>query len=365
MHGQAVFARLVRGWRRIACVAPMALVLGLGGPLGCASDSDDEGAPDRTLPAADVPTVSVTATLVAREDVPDASVQGVLRGIFDNLDQFRATHHRLRAVNRDDAEGNLTLPMHAGAEAFYADEGDPATGEPRRHVVVSGGQGGVYYPTAGAIARLARQADANLHLDVQTSGGSVSNARLLHDGDADFALIQDDIAAYAREGSNMFAETEPMPTIRGLAALYPEHIQIVARRNAEIESVADLAGKRVAIGDIGSGTEANALQILEAYGLSTDDLGRVERLGASEARDYLQDGRIDAAFFTFAVGTAAIQDLAHQAAITFVPVEGEARERLMAEYPFYHEAVIPRGAYREVEGEEAEEDSGQDEIEEG
>lgn len=219
--------------------------------------------------------------------------------------------------------------------------------ETRRHVIVSGGQGGVYYPTAGAIARLAGQVDPNLRLDVRTSGGSVSNARLMQQGSADFALIQNDIAAYAREGSQMFEGDEPVSTIHGLAALYPEHIQIVARRDAELESVADLAGKRVAIGDIGSGTEANALQILEAYELSTDDLGRVERLGASESREYLQDGRIDAAFFTFAVGTAAIQDLAHQAAITFVPVEGEGRERLMSAHPFYHEATIPREAYRE------------------
>ena len=225
-------------------------------------------------------------------------------------------------------------------------------GQTRRHVIVSGGQGGVYYPTAGAIARLANLADPHLRLDVQTSGGSVSNARLLHNGDAHFALIQDDIAAYAREGTQMFADSEPMPTIRGVAALYPEHIQIVARRRAEIESVADLAGKRVAIGDIGSGTEANAMQILESHGLSTDDLGRVERLGASEARDYLQDGRLDAAFFTFAVGTAAIQDLAHQTDIAFVPIEGEGRERLMSDYPFYHEAIIPRGAYRDDEDDE-------------
>ena len=222
-------------------------------------------------------------------------------------------------------------------------------GQTRRHVIVSGGQGGVYYPTAGAIARLANQADPHLRLDVQTSGGSVSNARLLHSGDAQFALIQDDIAAYAREGTQMFAGAEPMPTIHGLAALYPEHIQVVARRGANIESVSDLAGRRVAIGDIGSGTEANAMQILEAYDLSTDDLGRAERLGASEARDYLQDGRVDAAFFTFAVGTAAIQDLAHQTEVTFVPVEGEGRERLMSAYPFYHEATIPRGAYRDSE----------------
>ena len=230
----------------------------------------------------------------------------------------------------------------------------PGCGErAERYVMVSGGQAGVYYPTAGATARLAQKADPNLRLDVQTSGGSVANARLLHNGDAHFALIQNDIAAYARAGDKMFVDDGTMPEIRGVAALYPEHIQIVARAAADIESISDLAGKRVAIGAIGSGTEANALQILEAHGLSEDDLGQVQRLKAGESRDYLQDGRIDAAFFTFGVGTAAIQELAMVSDITFVPVAGDGRAALIDAYPFYREAVIPAGAYQQAEAGDA------------
>ena len=222
-------------------------------------------------------------------------------------------------------------------------------GESERYRLVSGGQTGVYYPTAMAIGRLVGTIDPDLALTVQTSGGSVANARLLAGAEAEFAIMQNDIAAYARQGKLMF-EGSPMPDLLGVAALYPEHVQIVALADAGIRSVTDLKGKRVAIGAIGSGTEANALQILEAYGISESDLGRVERLKASESRDYLQDGRVDVAFFTFGVGTASIQELALRHEIVFVPVDGTARQQLMSQHPFYRQAVVPAGAYRAAEG---------------
>ena len=213
------------------------------------------------------------------------------------------------------------------------------------YTLVSGGQTGVYYPTAMAVSRLLKNIDPSLELTVQTSGGSVANARKLAQGDAEFAILQNDIAAYAREGKLMF-DGSPMPDILGVAALYPEHIQIVAMAESGIRRVTDLKGKRVAIGAIGSGTEANARQILDAYGLSEDDLGRVERLKAGESCDYLKDKRVDAAFFTFGVGTASIQELAVRHEIVFVPIDGEARKQLMAKMPFYRQAVIPAEAYR-------------------
>lgn len=225
-------------------------------------------------------------------------------------------------------------------------DGSAEGGGAQRMVLVSGGQSGVYYPTAGAIARLANQADANLRIDVQTSGGSVANARALGMGDAHLAMMQNDIAAYVRNGEQMFDEA--IGNIVGVAALYPEHIQVVARADSGIDSIADLEGKRIAIGAIGSGTEANALQILAVYGLGEADLSRVERLKASESRDYLQDNRVDAAFFTFGVGTAAIQELGLISDIKLVPIAGAQRQQLLKKYPFYRAATIPAGSYKGV-----------------
>ncbi len=242
---------------------------------------------------------------------------------------------------------SVLLSVAAGLLAG-CDGGDGAsTGRTQRYVIVSGGQSGVYYPTASAIARLAQRADPNLMIDVQTSGGSVANARAIGQGDAHLAMMQNDIASYARRGREMF--DTPIPNLVGVAALYPEHIQVVAHADSGIDSINDLAGKRVAIGAIGSGTEANARQILEAYGVNEDDLVRVERLSASESRQYLQDRRVDAAFFTFGVGTAAIQELALMSDIKLIPVDGEERQALLDEYDFYREATIPAGSYDGVD----------------
>ena len=321
-------------------------------------DGDDSPATpvdaNAAVPPADVQTVSVIATLVANRNVPDEAVGIVLHGIFDDLKMFQSVHQRLKSVSLATAESDLTIPMHPGATAFYAGETLTPSGDSHRYRISSGGQTGVYYPTAGAIAAGAGRFNSAFELTVQTSGGSTANGRLVGNGDAEFAIMQNDIAEYARTGTLMYKPKDgpgkPFDDLVGVAALYPEHVQIVALARSGIRSVADLAGKKVAIGDVGSGTEANAIQILEAYGMTVDDLARAERLGSTQSRDYLQDARVDAAFFTFGVGTASIKELAITQNIVFVPVDGEARDRLLAKYPSYKAAVIQAGAYREAKG---------------
>jgi len=214
-----------------------------------------------------------------------------------------------------------------------------------RYVVVTGSDTGVYYQVGQAIDAAARRAEAPLHIGVRTSGGSVDNARQLGAGRADFAMIQNDIAAYALGGRAMFQS--PIANLRGVAAFYPEHVHLVARADAGIRTVEDLAGRSLAIGDAGSGTEANALQVLEAHGLGEDELGTVERLGATQSAGRLQDGHLDAMFYTVGVGSAAIAELQTQLDLHFVPIGGSAREALLASHDFYSEAVIPAGAYGE------------------
>ncbi len=219
--------------------------------------------------------------------------------------------------------------------------------DPDEYVFFSGGESGVYYPTAQTIAGLANKAEDGFSITVKTSGGSTENARALADGSADFALIQSDIAQYAREGTLGFEK--PIPQILGLAALYPEYVQIVALADSGVASLSDLSGKAVAVGAAGSGTEENARQILEAAGLSMDALGRVEHLSAADAVTALGTGDIDAAFFTFGLGTPAINDLATKQALAFVPVDGDAKQKLLAKYSFYSEGVIAANSYAGVE----------------
>ena len=142
---------------------------------------------------------------------------------------------------------------------------------------------------------------------------------------------------------------KPVANIRGITSLYQEHCQIQARKDAKIATVADLKGKRVCVGPLGSGTEQNALQILEMYGMKFEDFSKVERLTATESSDYLKDGRIDAAFYSVGVGAAGLVDTAMTVDSVIVPVDGSQRDALMKKYPFFTKAVVPKGAYKGVE----------------
>ena len=210
--------------------------------------------------------------------------------------------------------------------------------------VASGGTAGVYYPLAGAMAEIFNQHVPGVNASVQATGASVANVNLLAQGQAELAFIQNDIAYYAVNGVEMF-QGRKVTNLRGVATLYPEVIQLVALRQAGIGSVADLKGKRVAVGDIGSGTEANARQILEAAGLSYRDMA-VRYLSFAEAAANLRDGHIDAAFVTAGIPTSAIQDIAVQKDIVIVPIAGPLVERLKERYPFYTQVTIPAGTYR-------------------
>lgn len=221
----------------------------------------------------------------------------------------------------------------------------------RRFVTLaSGWVVGVYYPIAGAMSRVVYNANLGIRLTVESSGASAANARLIQTGDADLAILQNDIGYYAYTGTTLESfKGRPVTNIRGVLGLHREPIQIVARADSGIRSIADLRGKRVAVGPLGSGTEANAQQFLEAYGLSFADLGRVERLGAAEASDYLKDGRLDAAFFTVGVGASAIQDVAVVTPVRLVEIDDARLAWLRERYPFYTREVIPGGVYKGID----------------
>lgn len=214
--------------------------------------------------------------------------------------------------------------------------------------IASGWVVGVYFPLAGAISRIAHEKLPDIKITVESSGASVANAKLIASGDADMAILQNDIALYALQGIKPMFD-KPVPNIRGMTALYPEHCQIHARKDAKIASVRDLKGKRVAVGPLGSGTEQNTIQILEAYGLKFEDLAKVERLTAAESGDYLKDGRIDAAFYTTGVGASAIVDPAITVDSMIVPIDGAQADALVKKYPFYSKDKVPAGIYKGVD----------------
>jgi TRAP transporter TAXI family solute receptor len=229
---------------------------------------------------------------------------------------------------------------------------DLAAQQRRLVTIASGWVVGVYYPLAGAMSRIAYNAkDLNIRATVESSGASVANAQLIGTGDADFALLQNDIAYYAYNGSTLAAFTgKPVKNMGGIFTIYPELVHIVATQVSGVKSVRDLKGKRVILGPQGSGTEQNALQVLEAHGLKESDLGKAERIDAAAAADQIKDGRVDAAFFTTGLGSAVIIDTFISGKAVMVPVgtEGEALRR---KYPFYTMERIPANTYKGQERE--------------
>lgn len=210
--------------------------------------------------------------------------------------------------------------------------------------IATGGVAGAYYPLGGAIAEIINNNVPGVIANAEATGASVANANAIRSGENELALLQNDIAFYAVTGTEMF--DSPNTKLQGIAMLYPETVQIVVRKDSDIRTVADLVGKRVVVGDRGSGTEANARQILAAHGLSYDDLGRVDFLSFAEGANNLRDRNVDAVFNTAGLPTAAISDLASTHDIAILTVSADAFATLREEYPFYTQVTIPAGTYR-------------------
>lgn len=243
--------------------------------------------------------------------------------------------------------------LAAALGAAFALPPDLAAQQRRLVTIASGWVVGVYYPLAGAMSRIAYNAkDLNLRATVESSGASVANAQLIGTGDADFALLQNDIAYYAYNGTVLAAfKDRAVKNMGGVFTIYPELVHVVASQASGVKTVRDLKGKRVVLGPAGSGTEQNALQILEVHGLKESDLGRAERIDAAAAADQLKDGRADAAFFTTGLGSAVIVDAFLSGKVAMVPVGAPEGEALKKKYPFYTIEKIPANTYKGQERE--------------
>ena len=207
----------------------------------------------------------------------------------------------------------------------------------------TGGTAGTYYPLGGAMAEILNKAIPGMNASAQSTGASVANINMLKDGSVDLAIVQNDITYYAVNGTEMFKDKK-VEGLQGIAILYPETCQAVTLESSGIKDLSQIKGKRVAVGAAGSGVEANARQIMEAYGISYDDI-QVQYLSFSEAASALKDGNIDVAFLTAGYPTAAVQDISSQNKVRLLPVAADKADALIAKYPFYTKTVIPAGTY--------------------
>jgi TRAP transporter TAXI family solute receptor len=211
----------------------------------------------------------------------------------------------------------------------------------------TGGVTGVYYAAGGAICRLMNQTrdEHGFRCSVESTAASVYNLNAIRQGELDFGVTQSDVMYYAVEGEQDFADAGPWGDMRAVFSLHPEPFTLVARADSGIEEFADLAGKRVNIGAPGSGTQTSMDIILEAMGMSRDDLSLASELRPDEHGPALCDNQIDA--FIYGVGhpSANIADPTTTCEAQLVPITGDAIDQLIEENPYYAEATIPGGTY--------------------
>ncbi len=212
----------------------------------------------------------------------------------------------------------------------------------------TGGVTGVYYPTGGAICRLVNKGrrDHGVRCSVESTGGSVYNINTIREGELEFGVAQSDWQYHAYNGTSKFEEAGPFEGLRAVFSVHPEPFTVVARADAGITNFSDLRGKRVNIGNPGSGQRGTMEVVLAAMGWTTDDLALATELKAAEQSAALCDNQIDAMVYTVGHPSGSIQEATTACDSILVTVDGAAIEALIADNDYYRSATIPGGMYR-------------------
>ena len=236
------------------------------------------------------------------------------------------------------AETSTPADTSAPAETTPA---PAASGEKVKITLATGGTSGTYYAVGGVLGTVLGPKLTLSDLSVESTGASKANVNMITDGEAQMAILQSDVINYAHNGTNTF-EGEVEDNALWIAGIYNETVQILAKPG--INNVADLKGKTVCVGDVGSGTEVNAWQVLSAAGLTKDDI-KVVNGSFQDGVDQLKDGKIDAAFTVAGAPTTAIVDYATTNQLNLVSLSDSELAAIRSEYPFLVQDNLPAGTY--------------------
>ncbi len=229
--------------------------------------------------------------------------------------------------------GTSTLPLLLGSRGAAADE---------FITILTGGTSGVYYPLGVALSKILGDTIPGARPSVQSTKASVENLNLLNAGKGELAFTLGDSLRDAWSGNADAGFKAPLKKLRGIAAIYPNYIQLVASKDSGIKSIADLKGKRVSVGAPKSGTELNARAILGAAGITYQDLGKVEYLPFGESVELMKNRQLDATLQSAGLGVASIRDLAASVPIQIVEIPAAIIEKVGAPY---FATTIPAGTY--------------------
>lgn len=209
------------------------------------------------------------------------------------------------------------------------------------YTIGTGGVTGVYYPTGGAIARIVnrKKDECGMRLTVESTGGSVFNINAIMSGDLEFGVVQSDRQYQAMNGLAEW-EGNPQKDLRALFSIHPESVTLVAAVDSGINTIEDLRGKIVNIGNPGSGQRQNSIDALDAVGINYETDIQAESLKAAEAPGMLQDGRIDAFFYTVGHPSGAFKEATSGTRkVKFIPIE--LPDSFYEKFPYYAPSIVP------------------------
>lgn len=212
----------------------------------------------------------------------------------------------------------------------------------------TGGVTGVYYPTGGAICRLVNKSrkEHGIRCSVESTGGSVYNINTVRAGELEFGVAQSDWQYHAYNGTSKFEDQGAFENLRAVFSVHPEPFTLIARKGAGISGFMDIKGKKVNVGNAGSGQRATMEVVMDAFGITMDDLALAAELKGSEMSQALCDGKIDAMIYTVGHPAAAVTEAATTCDVEIVPVAGEPVDKLISDNAYYRVATIPGGMYK-------------------
>ncbi len=210
----------------------------------------------------------------------------------------------------------------------------------------TGGITGVYYPTGGAIAKMVnkKKKEYGIRATVESTGGSVFNVNAVMNGDLEFGVVQSDRQYQAINGLAEWKDKGPQKDLRAVFSIHPESVTLIAAVDSGIKTIQDVRGKKVNIGNPGSGQRQNAIDALEAVGINYEKDIQAESIKASEAASLLQDGRIDAFFYTVGHPNGSIKEATSGARkVRIADITGV--DKLLEKFPYYAKATIAISNY--------------------
>ncbi|MES2983602.1 MAG: TAXI family TRAP transporter solute-binding subunit [Pseudomonadota bacterium] len=207
---------------------------------------------------------------------------------------------------------------------------------------------GVYYPAGGAICRLINRGrkEHGIRCFVESTGGSIYNIRALRDGEISFGIVQSDWQYNAYRGEGVFADGPPFRDLRSVFSLHSEMFTVAVGKNSNIKQFSDLKGKRVNLGDAGSGMREIMQSLMELHSWTKRSFEEASELKPTDAAKELCDGKIDAMVFAAGHPNGLIQEITTNCGAKIIPVEGAEVNKLLAENPFYARTAIPGGMYQ-------------------